>query len=189
LRYFILTGKYSNPADYSAESLAAASKGVERLETTLRRIQEALKHAPQDGDEATQGRLFDLLDQTRMLFTSAMNDDFNTPLALSALFEMGKEVNNAISSGIASRRVLEQADAIYRELGGQVLGVVGQDSSCRDQTSAEREEALIHMLIEMRNEARKAKDYARADAIRERLSKLGIVLEDGPQGTTWRIIS
>jgi cysteinyl-tRNA synthetase len=187
LRYFILTGKYSNPADYSAESLAAASKGVERLETTLRRIQEALKHAPQDGDEATQ--LFDLLDQTRMLFTSAMNDDFNTPLALSALFEMGKEVNNAISSGIASRRVLEQADAIYRELGGQVLGVVGQDSSCRDQTSAEREEALIHMLIEMRNEARKAKDYARADAIRERLSKLGIVLEDGPQGTTWRIIS
>jgi cysteinyl-tRNA synthetase len=189
LRYFILTGKYSNPADYSAESLAAASKGVERLETTLRRIQEALKHAPQDGDEATQGQLFDLLDQTRMLFTSAMNDDFNTPLALSALFEMGKEVNNAISSGIASRRVLEQADAIYRELGGQVLGVVGQDSSCRDQTSAEREEALIHMLIEMRNEARKAKDYARADAIRERLSKLGIVLEDGPQGTTWRIIS
>jgi cysteinyl-tRNA synthetase len=124
-----------------------------------------------------------------MLFTSAMNDDFNTPLALSALFEMGKEVNNAISSGIASRRVLEQADAIYRELGGQVLGVVGQDSSCRDQTSAEREGALIHMLIEMRNEARKAKDYARADAIRERLSKLGIVLEDGPQGTTWRIIS
>jgi len=66
---------------------------------------------------------------------------------------------------------------------------VTQDSTCRDQASAEREEALIQMLIEMRNEARKARDYPRADAIRERLSKLGIVLEDGPQGTTWRIIS
>jgi cysteinyl-tRNA synthetase len=187
LRYFILTGKYSNPADYSAESLSAASKGVERLQTTVRRIREALKHVPQDADQATQGRLMDLLDQTRMLFTSAMNDDFNTPLALSALFEMGKEINNAISSGIASRQVLEQADAIYNELGGQVLGVVGQELAQHDHASAEREQALIEMLIAMRNEARKAKDYARADAIRARLSALGIILEDGPQGTTWRI--
>jgi cysteinyl-tRNA synthetase len=187
LRYFILTGKYSNPADYSTESLAAASKGVDRLETAARRVREALKHAPPDCDLATQGRLMDLLDQTRMLFTSAMNDDFNTPLALSALFEMGKEINNAISSGIVSRQVLEQADAIYCDLGGQVLGVVGREPAGHDRASADREQALIQMLIEMRNEARKARDYARADAIRERLSNLGVIVEDGAQGTTWRI--
>lgn len=189
LRYFILSGKYSSPADYSAEALDAASKGVERIYTAVRRVRDALKHAPENGDEATRGQLMDMLDQTRMLFTSAMNDDFNSPLALSALFDMSKEINNAISSGIATKRVLEQADAIYRELAGDVLGVVREDVESRDAASAEREAALIEMMIEMRNEARKAKDYARADAIRDRLAKLGIVLEDGPKGTSWRIAS
>ncbi len=187
LRYFILSGKYSSPADYSAEALEAASKGVERIHTAVRRVRDALKHAPEDGDSATRGQLLDMLDQTRMLFTSAMNDDFNSPLALSALFDMSKEINNAISSGIATRRVLEQADAIYRELAGDVLGVVREDAASRDAASAEREAALVEILIEMRNEARKAKDYARADAIRNRLAQLGIVLEDGPKGTSWRI--
>ncbi len=187
LRYFILSGKYSSPADYSAEALKAASKGVERIHTAVRRVRDALKHAPEDGDSATRGQLLDMLDQTRMLFTSAMNDDFNSPLALSALFDMSKEINNAISSGIATRRVLEQADAIYRELAGDVLGVVREDAASRDAASAEREAALVEMLIEMRNEARKAKDYARADAIRNRLAQLGVVLEDGPKGTSWRI--
>ncbi|BCX04780.1 MAG: cysteine--tRNA ligase [Candidatus Roseilinea sp.] len=189
LRYFILSGKYSSPADYSAEALDAASKGVERIHTTVRRVHDALKHAPEDGDEATRGQLMDMLDQTRMLFTSAMNDDFNSPLALSALFDMSKEINNAISSGIATKRVLEQADAIYRELAGDVLGIVREGAESRDAANAEREAALIEMMIELRNEARKAKDYARADAIRDRLAKLGIVLEDGPKGTSWRIAS
>ncbi|MDW8350346.1 MAG: cysteine--tRNA ligase [Anaerolineae bacterium] len=187
LRYFILSGKYSSPADYSAEALEAASKGVERIHTAVRRVRDALKHAPEDGDEATRGQLMDMLDQTRMLFTSAMNDDFNSPLAISALFEMSKEINNAISSDIATKRVLGQADAIYRELAGDVLGIVREEVEPRDTASAEREAALIEIMIEMRNEARKAKDYARADAIRDRLAKLGIVLEDGPKGTSWRI--
>lgn len=189
LRYFILSGKYSSPADYSAEALDAASRGVERIYTAVRRVRDALKHAPENGDEATRGQLMDMLDQTRMLFTSAMNDDFNSPLALSALFDMSKEINNAISSGIATKRVLEQADAIYRDLAGDVLGVVRADVESRDADSIEREAALIEMMIEMRNEARKSKDYARADAIRDRLAKLGIVLEDGPKGTSWRIAS
>jgi len=187
LRYFILSGKYSSPADYSAEALEAASRGLERIHTTVQRVRDELKRAPASGDEATRGRLMDMLDQTRMLFTSAMNDDFNSPLALSTLFEMSKEINNAISNGIASQQVLEQADAIYRELGGDVLGVVRDKPAPHEAASAEREAALVEMMIELRNEARRAKDYARADAIRDRLAKLGVILEDGPRGTTWRI--
>jgi Cysteinyl-tRNA synthetase len=153
----------------------------------VQRVRDELKRAPASGDEATRGRLMDMLDQTRMLFTSAMNDDFNSPLALSTLFEMSKEINNAISNGIASQQVLEQADAIYRELGGDVLGVVRDKPAPHEAASAEREAALVEMMIELRNEARRAKDYARADAIRDRLAKLGVILEDGPRGTTWRI--
>lgn len=187
LRYFILSGKYSSPADYSAEALNAASKGLERIHTTVRRVRNALKDAPANGDPATHGRLMDMLDQTRMLFASAMNDDFNSPLALAALFDMSKEVNNAIGNGIASKAVLEQANAIFTELGGDVLGIVRDEATARDDQCAEREAALVELLIQMRAEARKARDFTRADEIRRRLAEIGVTLEDGPQGTSWRI--
>ncbi len=188
LRVFILSGLYRSPADYSTSALDAATKGAERINTAARRVRVELKNA-RPGDEANNGRLIDLLDQYRMRFTSAMNDDFNAPLALSALFDMGKDLNTAIDEGTASRPVLEQADAIYRELGGQVLGVVQPESQVSGGGSAEREAGLIQMLIDMRLEARKAKDYARADSIRSQLMKFGVILEDGPKGTTFRISS
>ncbi|MCL5994719.1 MAG: cysteine--tRNA ligase [Chloroflexi bacterium] len=186
LRLFILSGLYRSPADYSTAALDAATKGTERINTAARRVRAELKHAKAD-DAANSGRLVDLLDQYRMRFTSAMNDDFNAPLALSALFDLGKDLNTAIDEGSATRTVLEQADAIYRELGGDVLGVIQTEAKGNGAGSAEREASLIQMLIEMRLEARKARDYTRADAIRSRLAEIGILLEDGPKGTTYRI--
>jgi cysteinyl-tRNA synthetase len=187
LRLFILSGLYRSPADYSASALDAATKGAERIATAARRVRAELKSA-KPGDEATNGRLIDLLDQYRMHFTSAMNDDFNAPLALSALFDMSKDLNGAIDEGTASQSVLEQADSIYRELGGDVLVVVPTEARATSNGgNAEREASLIQMLIEMRLEARKARDYGRADAIRNQLAQIGIVLEDGPKGTTYRI--
>jgi cysteinyl-tRNA synthetase len=186
LRMFILSGLYRSPADYSAAALDAATKGAERINTAFRRVRDELKYAKED-DPATTGRLIDLLDQYRMRFTSAMNDDFNAPLALSALFDMGKDLNAAIDEGSASKPVLEQAEAIYRELGGDVLGVLQTEARAVGSTDAERESKLIQMLIDMRLEARKAKDYSRADAIRSRLAEVGVILEDGPKGTSYRI--
>jgi cysteinyl-tRNA synthetase len=186
LRMFILSGLYRSPADYSAAALDAATKGAERINTAFRRVRDELKYAKED-DPATTGRLIDLLDQYRMRFTSAMNDDFNAPLALSALFDMGKDLNAAIDEGSASKPVLEQAEAIYRELGGDVLGVLQTEARAVGGTDAERESKLIQMLIDMRLEARKAKDYSRADAIRSRLAEVGVILEDGPKGTSYRI--
>ncbi|MCS7061560.1 MAG: cysteine--tRNA ligase [Anaerolineae bacterium] len=191
LRLFILSGLYRSPADYSAAALEAATKGAERINIAAQRVRDALRASASSSapdDEATSGRLIDLIDQYRMRFTSAMNDDFNAPLALSVLFEMAKDINTAIDDGTASRMVLEQADAVYRELGGDVLGVVPSAGAApSDAGSAEREQKLIQMLIELRLEARKAKDYARADAIRNRLAEIGIILEDGPKGTTYRV--
>ncbi|MCL4504438.1 MAG: cysteine--tRNA ligase [Chloroflexi bacterium] len=188
LRLFILSGLYRSPADYSTSALDAATKGTERINTAVRRVRAELRN-PRPGDEANNGRLIDLLDQYRMRFTSAMNDDFNAPLALSALFDMSKDMNAAIDDGTASQPVLEQADAIYRELGGQVLGVIQSEGQASGDGSAEREAGLIQMLIDMRLEARKAKDFTRADGIRNQLMKIGVILEDGPKGTTYRISS
>jgi cysteinyl-tRNA synthetase len=186
LRMFILSGLYRSPADYSTEALDAATKGAERINTALRRVRSELEHAG-PGDEATSGRLMDLMDQARMHFTSAMNDDFNAPLALSALFDMSKDLNAAIDEGNASQGVLEQAASIYRELGGDVLGVVVPEARSNGSGNAERESKLIQMLIDLRLEARKAKDYSRADAIRSQLIEAGVILEDGPKGTTYRL--
>jgi cysteinyl-tRNA synthetase len=186
LRFFILSGLYRSPADYSDSALQAASKGYVRLNTAVRRIGDALKDA---GDGANDSRLVEKTDQVRMLFTSAMNDDFNAPLALSALFDYATEVNKAIAEGYASKESLTQAMAVFTELGGDVLGVVagsGKGASA-GSGSAEREAKLVEMLIDMRLQARKERDFAKADAIRNKLTEMGIVLEDGPKGTSWRI--
>jgi cysteinyl-tRNA synthetase len=186
LRTFILSGLYRSPADYSTSALDAATKGAERINTAYRRVRAELAHA-QAGDAATNGRLMDMLDQSRMRFTSAMNDDFNAPLALAALFDMSKDLNGAIDEGSASQSVLEQAGAIYSELGGDVLGVLATESAATGNGDVEREARLIQLMIDLRLEARNAKDYARADAIRNQLAQIGVILEDGPKGTLYRL--
>jgi len=189
LRLFILSGLYRSPADYSSSVLDAASKGADRINSAARRVRTSLKSAA-PGDAANNDRLITVLDQYRMRFTSAMNDDFNAPLALSALFDMSKDLNTAIDESTASKTVLEQADAIYTELGGNVLGIIQSDAKTANGSgNAEREAGLIQMLIDMRLDARKAKDFSRADNIRSQLSKIGVILEDSAQGTTYRISS
>jgi cysteinyl-tRNA synthetase len=191
LRMFILQGLYRSPADYSDESLQAASKGWDRLNAAARRVRNELKQATPDlGKDNTpelNQNLMNELDKTRLQFASVMNDDFNTPLAIGALFDLSTEVNRWIDKGIATKEALEHANQIYTELGGDVLGVIANDEARADSGNAAREAQLIEWLIQLRLDARKAKDFARADEIRKRLGELGVVLEDGPKGTTYRI--
>jgi cysteinyl-tRNA synthetase len=185
IRFFILSGLYRSPADFTMSALESAAKGYERLNTAVRRLRDEMKHAPDKPAEGRDTRLIERADQVRMQFATAMNDDFNAPLALSTLFEFSKEVNSAIDEGYASSMALQQSDAVFRELGAEVLGVVRNDVA-QSGGDAEREGKLVEMLINMRLDARKAKDFARADAIRTDLAKIGITLEDGPKGTSWR---
>ncbi len=195
LRMFILQGLYRSPADYSEEALEAASKGYERLNNAVRRIRDELKHDTSAlGKENTAeltANLDQTLDKSRLAFTSAMNDDFNTPLALGALFDLSTEVNRWIDKGIATTEMLQQASDIFKEMGGDVLGVVregvGSVSSLGGVSDADRVGKLVEMLIEMRLDARKNKDFARADAIRKQLTDIGVTLEDGPKGTAYRL--
>ena len=183
IRFFILSSHYRSPLDYSEESLAAAKSGLERLHTGVRAMRVRLAAASGDGeaDEDWAKRIEDV----RMRFGAEMDDDFNTATALAVLFEFTRDVNALLAAGTPSRATLGAVDELYRDLGDRVLGIV-PDSVGHDE-GAGLAKPLIEMLLTTRQDLRKAKQYALADKIRDDLNRIGVVVEDGPEGSTWRI--
>lgn len=183
LRFFVLSGHYSNPIDVSDMALSAAQRGWERLMVPVRTVRQRLNQAglaPQD-DLDFGG----VLDEAREAFKAGMDDDFNAPAALAALFELTRQVNTMLAAGPQpGRATLAAIDAVYCELGGGVLGVIPPSTAVSGD--AGREAGLVQLLIEMRMQARARKDFAASDNIRDSLRALGIVLEDGKDGTTWK---
>ena len=169
VRYFLMSGHYRSQLNYSDENLNQARTALERLYTALR----GLPVVAAAGGEEYVAR-----------FQAAMDDDFNTPEAYSVLFELARELNRLKGEGAASAASLAGR---LRQLGG-VLGLLEQDAEAFLQSSAggDDEVAEIEALIQARNDARAAKDWPAADVARNRLTEMGIVLEDGPQGTNWR---
>jgi len=167
VRFFVLRAHYRSPLNYSDQHLEDARHALSRLYTALKG---ALPDAGAPDWAETNGRRF----------REAMDDDFNTPEAVAALFELANEINR--SNSTALRRQL-------RALGG-LLGLLGRESEQFLQGGTERageiSDPRIAALIAERNEARRAKNFRRADEIRDDLLHKGVALEDGPQGTTWR---
>lgn len=170
VRYFLMSGHYRSQLNYSEDNLNQARASLERLYTSLRGLD--LTVTPAGGEEFV----------TR--FSTAMNDDFNTPEAYSVLFEMAREVNRLKTENIEAASKL---GALMREL-ADVLGLLSQDPEAflQGDNGSDDEVAEIEALIKARNDARAAKDWAAADAARDAIAALNIVLEDGPEGTTWR---
>jgi len=170
LRLFILSSHYRSPLNYGAEQLEASRAALQRLYTALR----GLDAGPVAEAEAPW----------RARFAAAMDDDFNTPEAFAVLFELAREVNRARDAGEAERA--RGLAASLRHLGG-VLGLLQADPERYLAGLADAGEiAEIERLVRERREARAARDFARADRIRDTLAERGIALEDGPGGTTWR---
>lgn len=171
VRYFLMSGHYRSQLNYSEENLKQARTALERLYTALRGTD---ADAAPAGGEAFEAR-----------FREAMDDDFNTPEAYSALFDLAREVNRLKGEDMAAANGMA---AELRKL-AKVLGLLQQEPEQFLQGGAQVDDgevAEIEALIKQRNEARAAKDWALADAARDRLNEMNIVLEDGPQGTTWR---
>jgi cysteinyl-tRNA synthetase len=182
LRFFILSGHYRNPIDFSDGALEAASKGWERLTAPALVVRERLR-SPAAG---SAGDVTALVADTKRRCLEALDDDFNAPVAIATLFDFSRSVNTLLNAEAQpGQAALEAIDGLYREIGGQVLGIV--PASPASGASAERESALIRLLIELRAEARQHKDFALADSIRERARQLGVLLEDGKDGTSWKI--
>ena len=183
LRYFILTSHYSNPVLYSEESLASAKSGWERLTNALRLVRRQLNIAP-DNDS---GSVFlARLDQAQAEFRAVMDDDFNSPRGIAVLQDLTRDVNTLLNSetevGVTTLTAINET---YTALGGDVLGLA-PPADAVESSDGRREAALIEMLIDMRAQARAARDYARSDEIRDQLAALGIVLEDRADGTIWK---
>lgn len=169
LRYFLMSAHYRSQLNYSEDNLKQARSALERLYTALRDVA-----ADTSVDLAHGGYL--------ARFEAAMDDDFNTPEAFSVLFELSKAVNKAEDA--AEKAALA---GVLKQLGG-VLGLLQLDPVAYLQGSVDGDDdaAEIEALIKQRNDARKNKDWASADDARDKLQAMNIVLEDGPEGTTWR---
>lgn len=170
VRYFLMSGHYRSQLNYSEENLTQARASLERLYTALRGLDMTVAAA---GGEEYVSR-----------FTSAMNDDFNTPEAYSVLFDMAREVNRLKTEDMLQASAL---GALMREL-ADVIGILYQEPESFLQSSVANDDQAeeIEALIKLRNDSRANKDWANADLARHKLTEMGIILEDGPNGTTWR---
>jgi cysteinyl-tRNA synthetase len=174
VRYFILASHYRSPLNYSQENLDGSRAALTRLYTSLRGLTPAT-----GADEALCRPWLDT-------FQQAMDDDFNTPEAVAVLFDLAREINRVRETDTARANGL--AACLKRV--AAVLGLLQADPETflREATGAAGglPDDAIEALITDRLAARKAKDWAKADRIRDELEAHGIVLEDGPAGTSWR---
>jgi len=170
IRYFLVSSQYRSPINYSVDIIEQAKNSLERLYTCRDNIDFALKNA-EDGGEIPA-----FVEERKNEFIAAMEDDLNTADALAAIFMLVRDINTLIANGGKKAELTACAD-IFDQL-TDVLGLVYNRKT-------EALDSEIEELIEKRTEARKAKDFKTADAIRDKLKEMGIILEDTPQGVKW----
>jgi len=175
MRMLVLSGTYRAPLIFNEETQDAAQKNVERLKSGLRPAAPSSNGLP----AGVASELTAQAEAVRQSFIEAMDDDFNTAGALAALFELVKSINTARDNGAQDDQLLP-AQNMLRTLTG-VLGLRLQEK----KGSADAD-GFIDLLIEVRSEVRKQKLWALSDQIRDRLKELGVMIEDGKEGTTWR---
>ena len=168
VRYFLLSGHYRSQLNYTEDNLKQAKASLERLYTSLRDVEANRDVALSDFTQVAK-------------FKAAMDDDFNTPEALSVLFELAKELNKEEDTAKAA----DIAGVLVKL--GEVLGILqSKPEEFLQGDQGDDEVAQIEALIAKRNQARADKDWGAADEARDALTAMGIVLEDGAEGTTWR---
>lgn len=176
IRYFLISSHYRSPINYSLDIIEQCKSALERLYTCRDSLDFAIKNAAEETKE-NDAELIAELDKRREQFITAMDDDLNTADGLAAIFELTKDINTKILDHDASKAVCEHAEKLYDEL-CNVLGILYN----RKENTLDSD---IEALVEKRQEARKNKDWATADKIRDELKAKGIILKDTPQGVTW----
>ena len=176
IRYLLISAQYRSPINYSTDIIEQCIAALNRLYTCRDSLDFELKNAADaehDGDKA----IIDGFDKYREQFISAMDDDLNTADAIASIFELVRDINTNVVGKTPSKALVEGAIAMFDELTG-VLGLVYNRKT-------ETLDSDVEALIEARTNARKEKNWAEADRIRDQLKEMGIVLEDTAQGVKW----
>lgn len=176
IRYLMISSQYRSPINYSVDIIEQCKSSLQRLYTCRDNLDFAIANGadalPENADEIKK-----IFDSRREQFIIAMDDDLNTADAISAVFELVRDINTNVIGENASKALAEYAAKVFDELTG-VLGLVYNRKT-------DSLEADIEALIEARQQARKEKNWAEADRIRDELKAQGIILEDTPQGVKW----
>lgn len=181
-RFYMLSTQYRSELEYYDGKLDDLMKGFRRMNDCVSR----LERLAFSGEEVQEGELRDFLEDARARFFLALEDDFNTALAIGVLFEAVSKVNAFVASveedeGYATSYAL--ALRFFKELGGDLLGIL----QSKEETKEGLVEPLMELILELRKTLREEKNYTLADFLREKLQGLGIVLEDTPKGTRWKV--
>ncbi|MFN7253206.1 MAG: cysteine--tRNA ligase [Anaerobacillus sp.] len=176
IRFFMLMAHYRSPINFNDELLTSAKNGLDRLKTAVRNLEYRLEQTADLGEKGSEW--FEKINEEKAKFIREMDDDFNSANAIATLFDLAKLANVYLREDHTSKEVLEHFLTVFTEL-ADVLGLVL--SSPKGLLDEE-----IDKLIEERNEARKNRDFALADKIRDDLKEMSIVLEDTAQGVRWK---
>ena len=183
LRYFLISAHYRSPLDFSREVLRTCERNLERL---LRALERLSGLPERDSCTSEDEELLSEVEEAKKKFEEAMDDDFNTPLAISALFSIAGAINSyADVNERIGKAVKQKVFKTFTDL----LDVLGIEWSIEKHEVDQSELVgdLISLLVDVRNELRKQKEWELADSIREKLKRIGVILEDTPQGTRWAI--
>jgi len=186
IRYFVLTSHYRSPLDFSDAAIEAAEKGLARIHAAVGALRKALSSPAGAGDAGGETPAERELEGFRTEFEQAMDEDFNTPSSVAVIADMVRWTNTLLAQEAPGRTALEKALALFNRLGGDALGIVTEKLLDEQGAPGGLEGRLIELLTGLRNEMRKARNFAAADRIREGLSQLGVELKDGADGTTWK---
>jgi cysteinyl-tRNA synthetase len=180
LRMMVLNSSYHNPLTYGEEVVSQAERALERLRSALRSRPPGEEAEETPASKEAAETLKAQMETTRSGFLEAMDDDFNTAGALGYLFDLVRAINQARDSEVSTEN-LDRAQGLLREL----TGVFGLEL---DRPAAQGGEArrFVDLLVEVRSELRRQKLWALSDQLRNRLAELGVILEDGKEGTSWR---
>lgn len=178
IRFFLLSTHYRSPLDFSDQRLREDQKALRKLQAVWDRLGTARPGAPEGAASPEPARW-------RQRIEEAMDDDFNTALAIGCLFDAARELNQALDAGMDAD-ALAEARRLFRDFAVGILGIVEEEGAPEAAAGGDRTAGLMELILEIREQARKRRDFETADRIRDALADQGIVIEDSRDGARWK---